>query len=287
MLDLPDGDRLLSVCHLPSCQARGCLIAVHGLNGCMDAPHILWLIPAALAAGFAILRVNMRGAGLGRKLARKTYNAGTGADLIPFIGWAEQRFGRLPLFMMGHSLGGTAMLNMALDYPKAAARLDGLVAVCAPIDMATTAKRFHRLRNRLYVHYMLTGMKKIITATPRLEQHYVDAALRSTNIFAFDDQVTAPLAGYLDGPTYYAATSVHHQLSQLTTPTLIIQSMNDPWVPAGPCLAQPAGIGLPTIVVTKGGGHVGFNDGNGSWYIRTTLAWMAAQQTTARKTQWR
>ena len=37
LLDLPDGDRLLAMCHLPNGQPRGCLIAVHGLNGCMDA----------------------------------------------------------------------------------------------------------------------------------------------------------------------------------------------------------------------------------------------------------
>ena len=243
----------------------------------MDAPHILWLIPAALAAGFALLRVNMRGAGSARALARKTYNAGAGSDLIPFIDWAEQRFGRLPLFMMGHSLGGTAMLNMALDYPEAASRLDGLVTICAPIDMATTARKFHGPRNRLYVKYMLAGMKKIIATTPELDEHYVDAALRANDIFAFDDQVTAPLAGHVDGPSYYAATSVHHRLPQLTIPTLIIQSTNDPWVSAAPCLAQPTGIELPTIVVTTGGGHVGFNDRNGSWYIRATLAWINSQ----------
>ena len=277
LLDLPDGDRLLAMCHLPREQPRGCLIAVHGLNGCMDAPHILWLIPAALAAGFALLRVNMRGAGPARALARKTYNAGTGADLIPFIDWAKQHFRELPLYMMGHSLGGTAALNMALDHPGAAGRLAGLVTVGAPIDMTATARKFHRPRNWLYMRHMLAGMKQIVATTPHLEQHYVDAAIRATTVFTFDDQVTAPLAGHRDATSYYAATSVHQRLSRLTIPALVIQSTNDPWVPDEPCLAQPHGRGLPAIVVTRGGGHVGFHDRNGSWYIRATLAWIGAQ----------
>ena len=243
----------------------------------MDAPHILWLIPAALAAGFALLRVNMRGAGPARALARKTYNAGTGADLIPFIDWAKQHFRELSLYMMGHSLGGTAALNMALDHPGAAGRLAGLVTVGAPIDMTATARKFHRPRNRLYMRHMLAGMKQIVATTPHLEQHYVDAAIRATNVLTFDDQVTAPLAGHRDATSYYAATSVHQRLSRLTIPALVIQSTNDPWVPDEPCLAQPHGRGLPAIVVTRGGGHVGFHDRNGSWYIRATLAWIGAQ----------
>ena len=110
----------------------------------MDAPHILWLIPAALAAGFAAAGQYAR-RGAARAL-RKTYNAGTGADLIPFIDWAKQHF-KVPLYMMGHSLGGTAALNMALDHPAAAGRLAGLVTVGAPIDMTATARKFHRPRN--------------------------------------------------------------------------------------------------------------------------------------------
>ena len=243
----------------------------------MDAPHILWLIPAALDAGIALLRVNMRGAGRSRALARKTYNAGAGADLIPFIDWAKQQFGKLPLFMMGHSLGGTAALNMALKYPSAATRLAGLITIAAPIDMMATAKKFHLPRNWLYVRYMLAGMKQIVATTPHLEQRYVDAAMKAINIFNFDDQVTAPLAGYRNAAAYYTASSVHQQLSHLSIPALVIQSTNDPWVPTEPCIAQPYGKNLPSIVITRGGGHVGFHDRNGSWYIRATIDWIAAQ----------
>lgn len=277
MLDLPDGDRLLAMCHFPREQPTGCLIAVHGLNGCMDAPHILKLVPAALNADLALLRVNMRGAGPSRALARKTYNAGAGADLIPFVDWAKQQFGKLPIFMMGHSLGGTAALNMALDYPGTASKLAGLVTIAAPIDMVATAKKFHLPRNRLYVRYMLAGMKQIVVTTPHLEKRYVDAAMRANNVFDFDDQITAPLAGYRDAAAYYIASSVHRQLSQLSIPALVIQSTNDPWVPDEPCIAQPYGKNLPSIVVTKGGGHVGFHDHHGSWYIRATVDWIAAQ----------
>ena len=83
--------------------------------------------------------------------------------------------------------------------------------------MRATARKFHRPRNWLYLRYMLAGMKQI--DTPHIEQRYVDAAMRATNFFTFDDQVTAPLAGHRDANGYYTATSVHQRLSQLTIPT--------------------------------------------------------------------
>ena len=152
--------------------SKGCIVAVHGLNGSMRAQHILWLIRPVLEAGFSLLRVNMRGAGPARRLARGTYNAGAGADLLPFIDAAAARDPGVPLFMMAHSLGGTAALNMALDFPDEAARLRGLVTIGTPLDMAATARRFSRPRNRLYVRYMLAGLKQIAEGAPGLAPRY-------------------------------------------------------------------------------------------------------------------
>jgi len=279
LLDLDDGDRLLAAFHTPTGASKGCIIAVHGLNGCMDAQHIWWLVPQVLAAGYSVLRVNMRGAGPARKLARGTYNAGTGADLIPFIDAAAALDPGAPLFMMAHSLGGTAALNMALAFPRQAARLAGLVTIGTPLDMAATARQFSSPRNLLYVRYMLAGLKDIAATAPGLDQQYRDAAAMARSLYEFDDQVTAPLAGYDDSAAYYAATSVHHRMDNLVIPTLVLQGSNDPWVPVTPCLARPIphhqGAG-PAIVVTKGGGHVGFHDGKLNWHIRATLAWCDA-----------
>ena len=282
LIGLDDGDRLLAAFH-PALEApsRRCVIAVHGLNGCMDAQHIWWLVPEVLAAGYSLLRVNMRGAGPARKLARGTYNAGAGADLIPFIDAAATHDPDVPLFMMAHSLGGTAALNMALEFPRQAARLAGLVTIGTPLDMVATARRFSSRRNGLYVRYMLAGLKNIAATAPGLAPHYLAAAAAARSIYEFDDLVTAPLAGHPDSAAYYAATSVHRRMEGLTVPTLVLQGSNDPWVPTGPCLAQPvpAARGTGTaIVVTRGGGHVGFHDRRLNWHIRATLAWCDAMR---------
>ncbi|MGB2411852.1 MAG: hypothetical protein ACPIC3_09760, partial [Candidatus Puniceispirillaceae bacterium] len=96
---------------------------------------------------------------------------------------------------------------------------------------------------------------------------------------------TAPLAGFADSAAYYAATSVHRRMDDLAIPTLVLQGSNDPWVPVAPCLARPAPPSPnagpntgPNIVVTRGGGHVGFHDRQLNWHIRATLAWCDAMR---------
>ena len=116
---------------------------------------------------------------------------------------------------------------------------------------------------------------------PELDQRYRDAAATARSIYEFDDLVTAPLAGHPDSAAYYAATSVHKRMDGLGIPTLILQGSNDPWVPVASCLARPVpatrGTGT-AIVVTRGGGHVGFHDRRLNWHIRATLAWCDAMR---------
>ena len=80
-------------------------------------------------------------------------------------------------------------------------------------------------------------------------------------------------------------------------PVLLLQGSNDPWVPSQPALDQPRPASPPEqtdlqadpqagvqaviqagvqVVVTRGGGHVGFHDRQLNWHIRATIAWCGA-----------
>ena len=288
VLELDDGDKLLAAFHQAEGPSKGCIIAVHGLNGCMDAQHILWLVPQVLDTGFSLLRVNMRGAGPARQLARGTYNAARGDDLLAFVDAAARLDPGRPIFMMAHSLGGTAALNMALDFPRRAARLAGLVTIGAPLDLIATSRKFGKRRNWLYTRYMLNGLRNIVATAPDMDAVYVERAIQARSVREFDDLVTAPLSGYRDAEHYYGAASVHERMRDIRLPTLVLQASNDPWVPAAPCLAQP----IPRrddkdgaydkdhkgvrVVVTRGGGHVGFHDSRLNWHIHATISWCKA-----------
>ncbi|MCE2517596.1 MAG: alpha/beta fold hydrolase [Alphaproteobacteria bacterium] len=274
VIDLDDGDRLLAEFHSPQGPAKAAIIAVHGLTGCMDSDHIKSLTHQALARNIAVMRVNMRGAGPARALARKSYNAKAGADLLPFIKAMRKAVGDdLPVVMVAHSIGGAAALNMMLDYPDQLSGLDGVVSVAAPIDMHASNKRFHSARNWLYMRHLLAGLKQLAEHVPGIAPDLLARVRRVPTITGFDEVLTAPMAGFASADDYYTGASTFHRLDAPPRPTLLIHADNDPWIPVDAYLGLPRHDQLD-VMISRGGGHVGFHDGDGVWSNRVIFTWL-------------
>ena len=79
------------------------------------------------------------------------------------------------------------------------------------------------------------------------------------NLREFDDKFTAPLHGFEDAEDYYSRCSSKNFVSEITVPTLILNALNDPFLPEESypyALLEP----LENIFfeTPKRGGHVGF-----------------------------
>ena len=84
----------------------------------------------------------------------------------------------------------------------------------------------------------------------------------------FDDLVTARLHGFDDAADYYRKSSAIAFLSGIRTPTLLLSSFDDPFLPPDAlsrveveARANPA----LHIEFHRGGGHVGFVGGKFPW----------------------
>lgn len=274
-LTLDDGDILLAQFHRPEGAIRGGMIAVHGLTGSMDSDHIKVLTHDALSRGIAVLRVNMRGAGPARSLAKKSYSAKAGADLLPFIKMIRSKLDEdVPVVMVAHSIGGAAALNMMLDYPDRLAGLDGLVSIAAPIDMLASNDRFNALRNRPYMKYLLKGLKELADDVPEIDPQLLAKIKTVNSIKEFDDVYTGPNMGYADAYEYYEAATVARRLDDVPIRTLILHGGNDPWIPIEAYLGLTPSP-MMDVLVSDGGGHVGFHDAKGIWSNRTVFTWLA------------
>jgi predicted alpha/beta-fold hydrolase len=75
----------------------------------------------------------------------------------------------------------------------------------------------------------------------------------------FDDRFTAPHCGFRDASDYYERTSSLPFIGRIKLPTLILHADDDPLIPSAP-FRDPSIVGNPNVllVVTRGGGHVGF-----------------------------
>src|SRR6202050_1900363 len=109
LYDTEPGVQILVHSQAPAGQPVAQLVLVHGLEGSSAAGYARSLAQAALQAGCAVHRFNMRSCGGTEHLSGRTlYHSGQTSDLLAVI---QQILGRqlpdvVPVFLAGFSLGG-------------------------------------------------------------------------------------------------------------------------------------------------------------------------------------
>jgi predicted alpha/beta-fold hydrolase len=82
--------------------------------------------------------------------------------------------------------------------------------------------------------------------------------MAARSLYEFDDVFTAPVHGFRNADDYYALASAMPHLHRIRVPALVLNALNDPFVPAGSLPA--AGEVGPHVTLWRPaeGGHVGF-----------------------------
>ena len=287
----------------PAPAPKALVVVLHGLGGSSRREGLRRLGLSLQGAGFAVLRLNLRGADPGRHLAGGTYAAACNSDLLPVLERARQLTSQLaseaaaaeplPLYGAGISLGGTMLLNACLASPGV---LDGLFCASSPLDLAACSASIERPRNRIYQRWLLQRLVRQTLADPFGVSAQESERLGSSpprSIRAFDAAVTAPRWGFASVDAYYRGASPLPQLLEQPDrlpPTLLLQAMDDPWVPAVSAqqlqasLAQSTRVGAALVqplevLLTARGGHNGFHGPGdrlltGCWSDRVACAWL-------------
>jgi predicted alpha/beta-fold hydrolase len=134
------------------------LILLHGMAGSDRSTQILSMGQHAYAAGYHVVRANMRGAGASFEICPRLYNAGLEGDLLAVVRQVSTVTSRVGLF--GASLGANHVL-LALGRSKAALTeaVRAAVAVSPPVDLVGCSDALHSLPNRLYESSFLKDLK--------------------------------------------------------------------------------------------------------------------------------
>jgi hypothetical protein len=259
----------------PAGQVRGEIVMVHGLEGSGRAVYIRSLSDAALNAGFAIHRFNMRSCGGTERLCQTLYHAGLTSDLLTVVRELKSSFGG-PVFLVGFSLGGNVVVKLAGELGENGPELlGGVCAVSAPLDLAACSRRMAKRDNRIYERRFVRRMRQRLRATGRYSRRDFDGL---NSVFAIDDRITAPSFGFGNAENYYRTQSATCYLEGLRVPVLLIYSMDDTLVPPE-TFDFPAVRDNPWIerVATTHGGHLGFL-GRGPrrfWLDAVIVEWIA------------
>ncbi len=237
------------------------MIVIHGLEGSSQSGYAVSLAAAALDAGYAVHRFNMRSCGGTEHLALSNYHSGQTSDLLHVLREIKRASG-LPLFVVGFSLGANVALKLAGELGEAGRDLlAGVCAVSAPIDLAACARALGEPRNFIYSRRFLTRLKTRIRRRHRQapDVYSLDGLKRVRSIWDFDDVYTGPLFGFGSAVNYYRTQSSNQYLEKIRVPALLVQAKDDPLIPfsvydhpafrENPCLQ---------LVAADHGGHVGF-----------------------------
>jgi predicted alpha/beta-fold hydrolase len=276
------GDRLVGALSRPMAPPPRKLplaILIHGLGGCEESFYLLKSAAHLVAQGYMVLRLNLRGAGPSRPLCRLQYHAGRTEDFADALAALPVELTAAGVVAVGYSLGGNMLLKY-LGERGAAAALRAAVAVSAPLDLVETARHIQRWRNAAYQRYLLWHMQRESLAPGAEVSDGERRAIRSARtIWEFDDRFTAPRNGYDGAETYYARNGCGPFLDGVAVPTLVIQALDDPWIPNTPYLTYEwAGNRSLVPLLPAHGGHVGFqgSDRRLAWHDKCVGRFLAA-----------
>ena len=186
-----------------------------------------------------------------------------------------------PLFAVGISLGGNALLKWLGEQGASASFVQAAAALCPPQQLRAGAVSLSRGFNRIYCEYFLRTLRpKSLAMLERFPGLFdAERVRQARDFFDFDDAVTAPLHGFSGCEDYWARSSCKPWLSEIRIPTLLVNALNDPFMPKDQ-LAGPSEVSRwVQLDYTAQGGHVGFPGADGAFgWAPQRLAHFLAQR---------
>jgi len=265
---LPDGDFV--ECYWYDKPAEGSskpiVILFHGLAGSYESPYIQGTMLKLAEAGFSSVIMHFRGcSGVANELPR-AYHSGDTGDSSLWIQEVKGRFSKSKLFAIGYSLGGNMLLKY-LGEKGTNSLLDGAISVSAPMVLDICANTINKGFSKIYQNHLITNLN-----TP-LEQKYEKHDMESIiglkkeevknikTFWEFDKVYTAPIHGFDSAKDYYKKSSSRQFLKDIKTPTLIIHSLDDPFMTQEILPNSDELSKYVKLEISSNGGHVGFIGG--------------------------
>lgn len=261
LIPLPDGDKLsLEVTTPKEWQPTDLtVIMVHGLCGSHRSPYLVRLAKRLELEGIRSVRLNLRGCGSGKGLAKQMYHSGRSEDVFAAIKKLKADSMESPMALIGFSLGGNISLKLVGELHSLAKEfLIAVFAISPPVDLHSSVAMLGHPDNALYEDYFIGLMRADVHYRHRKFKDLPRVKLpRKLKIYEFDQLYTAPYYGFRDAHDYYDKCSAIHFIPDISIPCKILLAQDDPIVSGSSLdhLTLPSHI---SVFKTKHGGHMGY-----------------------------
>ena len=242
------------------------VVLFHGLEGGSRSHYACMLMRALAVRGWRGVIPHFRGCGGELNRRPRAYHSGDHEEIGGMLDAVRKRapIDGAPLYAVGVSLGGSALLNwLGRAGSDAGATVTAAAAVSTPLDLAAAGRSIGEGLNRIYTRHFLQTLKPKSLAMARRFPGLIDErrVKRVRTMYEFDDAVTAPLHGFTGTDDYWTRASSKPWLAHIAVPTLVLNAKNDPFVPAASLPGIDAVGNAVHLEQPDQGGHVGFCDG--------------------------
>jgi predicted alpha/beta-fold hydrolase len=262
-VDPADGSRVLCHCHWQPESDRAdrlTAVLVHGLEGSSDSRYIQGVTVRAWAAGYNVVRMNMRNCGDTDTLTPTLYHSGLSGDVGAVVNYFADKFGLKRVALVGYSMGGNLVMKLAGEWGKRSP-LVAVAAVCPAVDLAPGSDALHEPSNRVYEYRFLKGLMRRYHRKASLfpDRYQVGGIGPIRSLREFDDRIVSRYCGFRDADDYYYRAAAARVVDGIAVPTLVLYAEDDPFVRILPetrarLLANPH----IDFVTTSHGGHCAF-----------------------------
>jgi uncharacterized protein len=238
------------------------IVIWHGMEGSTESRYMLAMANKGFAAGFNVIRVNVRNCGGTEHLTPTLYHGGLTEDLRAVFDELINQDGLSRLVLVGFSLGGNMVLKLAAEYGSEYP--EQLLAICAvspSVDLGASTNEMQRRGNWIYQQSFLRRLHQRMRLKKDLFPDLYDISeLHLANtIREFDERFTSRASGFEGADDYYHRASSIRQIHKIEVPTLIIHAEDDPFIPFAPLRANTISDNPNILLIaTKHGGHVAF-----------------------------
>ncbi|GGG89281.1 YheT family hydrolase [Edaphobacter dinghuensis] len=241
---------------------RPTAIIVHGLEGSSNSQYVIGNANKLWHAGCNVVRMNMRNCGGTEALAPTLYHSGLSGDVDAVMRFFVELHHLQSITLIGYSMGGNLVLKLAGELGKnPPPELHAVIGVSPVIDLAPSSAALHLWQNRVYekkfVRAMLRRFRRKASLFPRAFDP--NRATGVSSLRDFDEHIISLYAGFANADDYYHRVAAARVIDQITVPTLILNSLDDPFIRIAPDTRDKI-VANPniTFLETAQGGHCAF-----------------------------
>ncbi|KAI0464825.1 hypothetical protein LJB42_000036 [Komagataella kurtzmanii] len=263
------------------------VVIIHGLAGGSHEPGIRDVSQHLHQAGFNVVTLNSRGCCRSKLSTGRLYSAVETDDLRYFIDELHKKIPNKLIYLLGFSLGSALVLNYLGEEGKKSF-IKSAVTIGAPVDLLDSHYHLNYSYSGKYlfdpaVASFLSNLVKVNFPILNRDKPEVFSYEKKSKdylvrrIVDFDRKYTAPAYGFASPKYYYQAGSPLTKLVNIHTPTVLLNSLDDPVVSCNLPVDEVKANPYLYLAASDLGGHLAYIQWDGGfWFSEAVSAYFKA-----------